>query len=89
MNLSVSVVRQDARRLSFPLRPAPTNARRALSQRLVVFAALHLVLLAAMYGAAVVNARGHELEANAYGAGNVEHMGRMTLHALPVRGAQP
>lgn len=63
---------------------APANRR-----RLVAFAVLHIVLLGAMYGAAYLNAKGHELEADAYGAGRVEHMGRMTLYPVVATQAMP
>ena len=50
--------------------------------RLVAFVMLHLALLGALYGLAYLNAKGHELESDAYGADRVEHLGRMSLYPL-------
>jgi hypothetical protein len=42
-----------------------------------------------MYGAAAINARGHELAAQEVGAGRVVHLGQMTLRPVAGQGARP
>ena len=75
---------------SMPGEGTPSLSRAPVSwRRVLVFAVLHGALLGAMYGAAVLNAKGHELEADAYGAGRVEHLGRMTLYPVLGQGATP
>lgn len=81
MNFSNTTARPSAR-------PSPFSSSTAL-RRLAVFAVLHLVLLAAMYGAAVVNARSHELGASVYGAGQTVHLGRMALYPVADGEARP
>lgn len=75
-------------------RPSPFPSNSALVDganpwlRFAIFAILHLVLLAALYGAAVVKARSHD-PADAYGAGQVVHLGRMALYPVSGKEAQP
>lgn len=58
-------------------------ARPSPARTVAWFAAVHLAMLAACYGLAVVQATGHELARNEVGHGQVEHLGRMLL--LPVK----
>lgn len=89
LNSPYTSTRPSARDLASPRHLASADQQRGSPLRFVTFAVLHLALLAAMYGAAMLNAKAHELEAGAYGAGQVEHLGRMTLHPLPSHGGRP
>lgn len=88
MNLPNTSTRPSARDLPPPRYLASADQQRGFPLRFVAFTVLHIALLAAMYGAAMLNAKGHELEDGAYGAGQVEHLGRMTLHPVPSRSGE-
>jgi len=65
--------------------PTPTSTSRLPSLPLqsglfiTAFVCAHLAALGAAYAAAAIQAKGHELTANAPGHNAVHHLGRMTL----------
>ncbi len=89
MHSSQTAERPQAQPSSLQHAVSPGPAHHCAPLRPLAFALLHFALLAAMYGAAAINARGHELAAQEVGAGRVVHLGQMTLRPVAGQGARP